>query len=109
VGVFNIYFATDKAKLEKCIQQIEKELNRLKNEPLTKEQLKKLQLQMIGQLAIASDNHDARMISAGKSLIMFDKIDYLHDFCRHIDEINAGRLCEVANMAFSNLSFLTYH
>ena len=109
VGVFNIYFATDKAKLEKCIQQIEKELNRLKNEPLTKEQLKKLQLQMIGQLAIASDNHDARMISAGKSLIMFDKIDYLHDFCRHINEINAGRLCEVANVAFSNLSFLTYH
>ena len=109
VGVFSVYFASDKTKLEKCITQIEKELDRLKQTPLTKEQLKKLQLQMMGQLAIASDNHDARMLSAGKSLLMFDKIYDLHDFCVQILEINAERLCEVANQIFCNLSFLIYH
>ena len=108
VGVFNIYFATDRAKLENCIVEIEKELDKLKREPLTEKQLKKLQLQMMGQLAIASDHHDARMISAGKSMLMFDKVDNLHDFCRQIHEINSERLCEVANMVFSNLSSLTY-
>jgi predicted Zn-dependent peptidase len=106
--VFNIYFATDKTKIEKCVAQIEKELDRLKKEPLTVEQLKKLQLQMMGQMAIASDNNDARMLSAGKSILMFEKIDDLHDICLAIDETNAERLCEIANQVFNNLSILTY-
>jgi len=109
VGVFNVYFATDKTKIEKCVSQIEKELNRLKKEPLTAQQLKKLQLQILGQLAIASDSNDARMLSAGKSMLMFGRADNLNDICRTIDEIRSERLCEIANTVFADLSFLTYH
>ena len=109
VGVFQIYFASDKSKTAKCTLQIEKELDLLKRTPLTKEQLKKLKLQMMGQLAIASDNHDARMLSAGKSMLMFGRIDNLHDICRQISEVSAERLCEIANAVFRRLSFLTYH
>jgi len=108
VGVFNIYFATDKTKIEKCVGQVEKELDRLKKEPLTVEQLKRLQLQMTGQLAIASDNNDVRMLSAGKSILMFDKIDDLYDICSSINKMNAEYLREIANRVFSNLSVLTY-
>jgi len=108
VGVFNIYFATDKTKIEKCVAQIEKELDRLKKAPLTVEQLKRLQLQMMGQLAIASDNHDVRMLSAGKSMLMFEKIEVLHDICMTINETNADYLCEIANRVFCNLSVLIY-
>ena len=109
VGVFNVYFATDKAKIGKCVAQIEKELDRLKKEPLTTQQLKKLQLQMLGQLAITSDNHDARMLSAGKSILMYGQVDNLYDIGMKINEINAEYLCEIANQVFGNLSFLTYH
>jgi len=108
VGVFNIYFATDKSKIEKCVAQIEKELDRLKKEPLTADQLKRLQMQMMGQMAIASDNNDVRMLSAGKSLLMFEKIDDLHDLCITIDQTSAEYLCEIAKLVFSNLSVLTY-
>jgi len=109
VGVFNVYFASDKTKVGKCVAQIEKELERLKKEPLTAQQLKKLQLQMLGQMAISSDNNDARMLSAGKSMLMFDRVDSLQDICAIINGINAERLCEIANRVFDNLSFLTYH
>ena len=109
IGVFQIYFASDRSKTEKCILQIEKELDRLKKNPLTREQLKKLQLQTMGQLAIAYENNEARMISAGKSILMFDRVDDLHDICRQIMEVNAERLCEIANEVFCRLSFLTYH
>ena len=109
VGVFCIYFATNRAKLDNCVEQIEKELNKLKKEPLTEKQLKKLKLQIMGQLAIASDYHDARMLSAGKNLLMFDKIDNLHDFCVQMNTIDAEFLREVANRVFCNLSFLTYY
>jgi len=109
VGIFQIYFASDRSKTEKCVLQIEKELDLLKKNPLTKEQLKKLQLQVLGQLAIASDYNDARMLSAGKSMLMFDRIDDLHDICGQVSEVNAERLCEIANEVFCHLSFLTYH
>jgi predicted Zn-dependent peptidase len=109
VGVFNVYFASDKSKVEKCVIQIEKELDRLKRNPLTREQLKKLQLQVMGQWAIASDMNDARMLSAGKNILMFDNVDNLHDIWVQISEVNAERLCEVANEVFRHLSFLTYH
>ena len=108
VGVFNIYFATSKTKIDKCVAQIEKELDRLKKEPLTPEQLKKLQLQMMGQLAIASDNNDIRMLSAGKSMLLFERIDNLYDICAAINGTSAERLCEIANQVFGNLSVLTY-
>ena len=109
IGVFNIYFATDRSKLEKCILQIKKELDRVKTNPLNKEQLKKLQLQVIGQTAIAFDNNDARMLSSGKSILMFDQVDNLHDICVQISNVNANRLCEIANEVLCQLSFLTYN
>ena len=108
-GIFNIYFASDRSKVEKCLRQIEKELERLKKQPLTAEQLKKLQLQMMGQMAIASDSNEVRMLSAGKSMLMFGQLDQLHDICMKINQINAERLCEIANKAFTDLSYLTYH
>jgi predicted Zn-dependent peptidase len=108
-GIFNIYFASDKSKVEKCLALIEKELDRLKKQPLTAEQLKKLQLQVMGQLAIASDNNDARMLSAGKSILMFDRVENLHDICMKINAITAERLCQISNQVFCDLSYLTYH
>ncbi len=108
VGVFNVYFGTDKANIEKCIAQVKKELTKLQEKPLTVSQLKKAQQQLVGQLSIASDNNDARMLSAGKSILMFDNIDNLYDICVQISEVNAERLCGVANQVFHNLSFLTY-
>ena len=109
VGVFNIYFASDKRKLGKCVLQIEKELDKLRKTPLTHEQLKKLQLQVMGQLAIASDNNDARMLSAGKNILMFNNVDNLHDICAQISNVSAERMCEIANEVFCHLSSLTYH
>jgi len=109
VGVFQIYFASDKSKTGKCVLQIEKELEQLKRKALSMGQLKKLQLQVMGQLAIASDNNDARMLSAGKSMLMFGRVDDLHDICKQITEVNAERLCDIANKVFCRLSFLTYH
>ena len=109
VGVFQIYFASDRSKIEKCMQQIEKEIDLLKKNPLTKEQLRKLQLQMMGQLAIASDNNDARMLSAGKSMLMFNKIEPLHDICTQINKVSAERLCEIANKVFTDFSVLKHH
>ncbi len=107
-GIFNIYFATSKNNLDKCIHQIEKELTKLKEKALTDIQLKKLKQQVIGQLAIACDNGDVRMLSTGKSLLTFDYVDTLSETCSCIHQITAEYLRDVSNQVFHQLSLLAY-
>ncbi|MDR2037816.1 MAG: insulinase family protein [Bacteroidales bacterium] len=108
VGVFNIYFGTDKIYLDQCLSQVKRELAKLKNTLLKDSQLKKLQQQIIGQLAIGSDNSDARMLSNGKSLLMYHHVDNLQDICKQIIDIDARYLNDVANRVFDHLNILVY-
>ena len=50
------------------------------------------------------------MLSIGKSLLVYNKVDSLETICKKIDEITASQIMEVANDIFSteNLSILTY-
>jgi hypothetical protein len=66
-------------------------------------------MQVMGQLAIASDSNEARMLSAAKSMLMFNKVDNLQEICAQIIEVDAGQLCEAANKTFCNLSFLKHN
>ncbi len=108
IGLFAVYFGTDKNNLEKCIGQIKKEFATLKLKPMTVMQLKRLQQQVVGQLAIASDNGDAKMLSAGKSLLMYNRVDTLSEIFEQVDQMQASYLQEVANEVFDNLSLLVY-
>jgi predicted Zn-dependent peptidase len=108
IGIFQIYFASEKSKVEKCIILIEKELEKLKKQPLTKDALKRLQMQTMCQLAMSADFNDARMLSAAKSTLVFDKISQLSDIYQQISEIDAEQICEIANDLFSDLSLLVH-
>ena len=107
-GIFHIYFGTDKSNLKKCKIQVEKELSKLKEFPLTDSQLKKLRRQIAGQYAIASDNRDAGILAAGKSMLMFGRTDNLRDFCTQINQVSADDLCQTATRVFNRLSCLIY-
>jgi len=50
------------------------------------------------------------MLSLGKSLLIFDRIDSIEDLCRKIDSVTASELLETANDIFepSQLSTLIY-
>jgi predicted Zn-dependent peptidase len=50
------------------------------------------------------------MLSLGKSLLVFNKIDSIEDLCNKIDEVTASELIETANDIFepSKMSTLIY-
>ena len=50
------------------------------------------------------------MLSLGKSLLVFDRIDTIEDICRKIDNVTASEILETANEIFepSKLSTLIY-
>jgi predicted Zn-dependent peptidase len=65
---------------------------------------------MKGYLARGYENYESLMISLGKTLLVFNKIDTIEELSRRIDEISASDLMETANEIFvkDQLSILIY-
>ena len=109
-GIFSIYFGTDAQYLKKSISIAMSELNKLRTTKLGTIQLSKAKNQIKGYLARGYENHESLMLSLGKSLLVFNKIDTIEDICKKIDAITASELLETANDIFepSKLSTLIY-
>lgn len=109
-GIFFIYLGTDNSCLEKSIKLIYKELNKLMNQKLGSLQLKRAKQQLKGQVAIYYESNVNEMLSMGKSIFLFNKINTLDDINKKIDAIDASNLMEVANEVLNpgKLSMLIY-
>lgn len=86
------------------------ELKKLRTSKLGTIQLSKAKNQIKGYLARGYENHESLMLSLGKSLLIFNKIDTIEDICEKIDAITASELLETSNNIFepSELSTLIY-
>jgi predicted Zn-dependent peptidase len=109
-GVFSIYFGTDSQYLNKSISLAREELKRLRTTKLGTIQLSKAKNQIKGYLARGYENHESLMLSLGKSLVIFDKIDSIEELCKQIDRVTASELLETANDIFepNKMSTLIY-
>jgi predicted Zn-dependent peptidase len=109
-GIFSVYFGTDSQYLQKSINIAMSEMKKLRTEKLGAIQLSKAKNQIKGYLARGYENHESLMLSLGKSLAIFNKIDSIDDLCRKIDAVTASELLETANDIFdpSKMSTLIY-
>ncbi|MRR22074.1 insulinase family protein [bacterium] len=109
-GLVTIYFGTDSRNLRKSIDLIHSELDRLRRQPLGTLQLSRAKSQIKGYLARAYENHESLMLSLGKSLLIFDRIDSMDETFRKIDAVTGKELTETAAAIFdrSSLSTLIY-
>ncbi len=109
-GIFNLYFGTEKDKFDKSLKLINKEFNKLKNNKLGVLQLQRAKQQLIGHIAISSENRDNAALAMGKSLMLFNKIESLDEVNQKINAITAEEILEVANeiLDSTQLSMLIY-
>jgi len=109
-GLFSVYFGTDSRNMDKSFSIVMSELKRLRTTKLGIVQLSKARNQIKGYLARGYENHESLMLSLGKSLQVFGKIDTPEETYRKIDEISSSDLLETANEIFetSLLSTLIY-
>lgn len=109
-GLFNIYFGCDNDDLNKCFSICKKEMTKLKETKLGILQFRTAQQQLLGQIAISSENNENQMLSIGKSIILYDRVDTLESIYKKIELITAKDLLEVANEIFdsSTMSTLIY-
>jgi predicted Zn-dependent peptidase len=109
-GIFSIYFGTDTQYLDKSIAIVMEELRKLRTSKLGAIQLSKAKKQIKGYLTRGYENHESLMLSLGKSLLVFNKIDTIEYLCKKIDDISATQLQETAIDVFepTKLSTLIY-
>jgi predicted Zn-dependent peptidase len=109
-GIFSIYFGTAPGYTEKTLSIIQKELARLRDNRLGLLQLKRAKQQLAGQVAISFESNLSEMLSIGKSLLVFDRVDNLEEINRKIEAVTSGDLLETANQVFEpgSLSILGY-
>jgi predicted Zn-dependent peptidase len=109
-GIFSVYFGTDNKYLNKSLAIAMTEMNKLRTTRLGIVQLSKAKNQIKGYLARGYEHHESLMLSLGKSLLVFNKIDTIEDICRKIDKVTTSELLETANEIFepSKLSTLIY-
>ena len=107
-GIAAIYFGSEKDKVQICIELIDGLLTGLKDRRLTGRQLAAAKKQFIGQLAVSMENREGYMLSAGKSLLVYDDVDTPEMIYRKIEAITAADIMEVANEVFGQTSKLIY-
>ena len=109
-GIFSIYFGCDKEDVEKCLQLIKRELDKIVSTPLSAAVLKAAKKQLLGQLSIAQDNTEAQCLSMGKSLIVYGKISNFEQMRSRIESITAEELQQVAReiLEWDGLNTLIY-
>ncbi len=109
-GQFNVYFGTEHENLERALKLITKEFRLLKNKEMGTLQLSKAKRQLIGQIALSSENRDDLMLTLGKSFLLYNKVDSLPKIYQKIEAITGKELQEIANEIFeeSRLSTLIY-
>lgn len=110
-GILSIYFGADKKDLDRSLVLTRKELLKLCTTQLGTTQLSRAKKQLIGQIAISAENNESQMLSIGKSLLVYDRVDDLPAICKKIEAITAQQLTEVANEILhpDKLSTLIYY
>jgi len=109
-GLWTVYFGCDTENAARCEQLVMNELQKLREQKLTDNALKKYKLQLMGQMAISSEQKENLALSLGKSFLRYNKIDSLEVVKQHIDSVTPEQLQTIANEIFdpAKLSVLKY-
>jgi predicted Zn-dependent peptidase len=109
-GLWNIYMGTEKDSMHRSVELCMKELKKLRKEKLSILQLHKAKQQIIGQIAISQENHNALMLSFAKSFMHFNKVDSFKETVDKIHKITANELLAIANEIYDEdqMCVLTY-
>jgi len=106
VGLMTIYAGTNSSQLDMVIHHIIEELNTLKKEGVSKEELNRIKEQMKGNYILGAENTGSRMASMGKSELLLERVFTKEEVLRKIEQLNMNRLTEVIEsvIKFDNMA-----
>ena len=109
-GLFYIYAGIDGDTQQRARELIFKELQHCCSHPLSTQQLRAAQRQMIGQMTINNDIAMNEMQSIGKAFLNYDHVDTVEEMSRDLLSVTPADILAVANeyLTPSRISILAY-
>ncbi len=109
-GMFSIYFGTEPRQLEKAKSYVLKELYKLREVPLGTMQLHRAKEQLMGQLAMSSENNQSLMLTMARSILDEYEMETLEVIYEKIGNTTAEKLQTVSKEMFreEDLSVLSF-
>ncbi len=109
-GVMAVSMGCDRSNLQKCMKGVEKVIRKMQDELLSDSAMRAAKKQLLGQLAISSDNGETQCLSMGKSLVAFGDVSTDNQNREAIEAVSADRIRESARKIFNpeTLSTLIY-
>lgn len=101
IGFWSIYFGADTKYLEKTRKVLYREMALLRDKSLGEKQLRMAKEQFKGHLALAMESNSGLMLSLGKSLLLFNKVDSVSEMNKSIQELSAIDIQRIANTYLS--------
>ena len=74
-GALMIYFSCDPEKYQQSMEVCRDEISRLRSRLISEKRLINARKQLMGQLAISYENNEHLMLTAGKQLLIFNRVD----------------------------------
>lgn len=109
-GVVTLYFGCDKSNVKRCEELIMRQIYDIIEHPLSERRLKEAKKQLLGQIAISSDNGEAQVLSMGKSEMVFGEVIEMEKTRELLEKVTSQELSQVAAEIFAprNISKLYY-
>ena len=99
-GIATIYFGCDRSNLDRCLSLTDRVLTSLREDLLSTRALSWAKKQLLGQMAIASDNGEAQVLSMGKSLMTYGRVISNSESAALVEAVTAEDLRRVAAEVF---------
>jgi len=108
IGLWSVYFGTDKSNFNKVLKNLKQELKKITEVKLGPNQLTKAKQQIIGQMAMASENNQDMLVGIAKSYMLYNKLDSFEDIKEVVKAITAEQIQEVAQDIFEPSKLSTF-
>jgi predicted Zn-dependent peptidase len=106
-GSFGVYVGTDNKNIDRSIELIYKELDKLKTRPVGKAELARTKAQMKGNMMLGLESMSNRMMRLGSGELYFGEYLTLDEVLRSTDAVNQDAVMEVASKIFHFDNFST--
>ena len=100
-GILAITLGCDRCNLDKCIKGTWNVIRKVQDDLIGETRLKAAKKQLLGQLAISSDNGETQCLSMGKSLISFGTISTDAQNRAAIEAVTSEQLQDAARTIFN--------
>ncbi len=100
-GLFGIYVGTDKDYLDHVRELVMKELEALRNEPVSDKELTEAKAQLKGKMLLAQENMSNRMMRLAKSEIYYNRYIPLDELVENIDAVMADDIIDFSQSFFT--------